>query len=129
KIREEDEITKKKNQFDDKQSKFIVLPQKAFLQFKPINDVDTNGELVIYILELQVVKEHQRKGIGTKFIQLIEEIAKSAKIEKLQLTALSKKRCVLSFYKANQFDFDKEMDPVLKFKKESSFRILSKDIN
>lgn len=89
-----------------------------------------DGHEVIYIYELHIAEEIQKKGVGKWMMQQVEKIGRRAKMEKAMLTVFKSNGGACRFYKGMGYEVD-EFSPeptVLRGgrKVEADYEILSK---
>jgi len=69
-------------------------------------DMDFDDE-VLYVYEIQIDEEFQRKGLGKFMMQVLEMLAFKADMRKIMLTVLKHNESAVKFFKSNlKFEFD-----------------------
>lgn len=64
-----------------------------------------DGEQVVYIMTITVLKPYRRFGIGSKLLkQAMEDCARSRKIKDMYLHVQSNNESAMEFYKSHGFD-------------------------
>lgn len=107
----------KSNSWDEKEKKdelkaewmrfYIAYDEEKLVGFASFRfDLD-NDRKVVYLYELQVIKEYQGKGIGSFFIETLEDVCKLYKMDYLMLTVLKVNEKAKLFYQKNRFKIDK----------------------
>uniref|UniRef100_A0A0A9ZD19 N-alpha-acetyltransferase 40 n=1 Tax=Lygus hesperus TaxID=30085 RepID=A0A0A9ZD19_LYGHE len=94
----------------------------AFSHFR--FDIDFGYE-VLYVYELQIEPEHQRKGLGKFMAQVLELIAFKNNMRKVVLTVLKHNKAAIDFYSSLKYVID-ETCPEDNFEEQFCYLILSK---
>jgi len=74
-----------------------------------ISDIDPDKKYQVYVDELWILKEYQRKGIGKKIMQHIEKLYKNKGIKVIKLVAGTAKGGAFGFYNKLKYKKDKSM--------------------
>jgi ribosomal protein S18 acetylase RimI-like enzyme len=90
---------KKREEIFEKNMRFLICFDGdrivAFSAF--LFDIE-DKRLVLYLYELQVIKEYQRYGIGSFLMPLVEQIAKHAGMAYVMLTVFRHNESAMNFY-------------------------------
>lgn len=78
----------------------------AFMCFRFEVGADKN-ETALYVYELHVDQEFQRKGLGKQLMKIANHLAKSLQMNKTMLTVFRANKQALDFYKKLKFSPDK----------------------
>mmetsp|Transcript_4153 Transcript_4153/g.11964 ORF Transcript_4153/g.11964 Transcript_4153/m.11964 type:complete len:210 (-) Transcript_4153:114-743(-) len=99
----------------------------SFVHYRFDYDDDENpSEAVVYVYEIQVDEEFQRRGLGKKLMHMIEEIASHAEIGKVMLTVFNANAGAVDFYKRLEYSIDPSSPS--NFNEPADYEILSRSI-
>ena len=87
---------------------FLLLDNKEIIGqlFLKLN----KKEKTLHILLISVSKSHAKKGYGKKLIDKAVEVAKSNKLEQIELIVRDTNKPAIKFYEKNDFKYKKEYD-------------------
>lgn len=120
---------KKRRELFDSENRIVIVRNAsdnhpiAFLSYRFIMDEDQD---ILYIYELQVSKEAQRKAIGRHLMLLAEEIAKLSGMQYVMLTVQKNNKSAYRFYTERMGYAIDESSPSRYGDIDASYEILSK---
>jgi|SRR3989344_6020347 len=74
-----------------------------------IVNIDTTEKKKLFIIELWIKKEYQRKGIGKTLVRFIEKMYKKKGIKLFKLVANKKKGGAFNFYRKLKYNENKDL--------------------
>uniref|UniRef100_A0A224XNP9 N-alpha-acetyltransferase 40 n=1 Tax=Panstrongylus lignarius TaxID=156445 RepID=A0A224XNP9_9HEMI len=122
-----DEV-KKKNEMTEDAAWYLIAYMKdghkpvAFSHFRFDMDFD---DAVLYVYELQLDSDVQRKGLGKFMSQVLELIAFKNNMQKVMMTVFKHNPSALSFYRSMNYTLD-ETSPEDNFEAQYCYYIFSK---
>ena len=106
------DLEDKKEELSHSKARFVSLRAEggalaAFLHFRFVMDDDENPScVVLYVYELQIDKEHQRKGLGRRLMCLVEQLAAATNMTKVVLTVFRANKGAMEFYEKLGYTVD-----------------------
>lgn len=100
----------------------------AYCHYQFDYDDDENPERVVfYVYELQIEETYQRMGLGTKLMNCMEYLARSAGLESILLTVFFENTSAMSFYQKLGYEID--ISSPSKYNEHADYEILVKQID
>ncbi|KAF0697388.1 Aste57867_11940 [Aphanomyces stellatus] len=126
------DLEKKRVELFEDAARYIVVERasspghiEAFLHFRFLED---DGDVVVYVYEIQVGAGMQRQGLGKRLMQVLELIGRKHKMKFILLTVFKTNVHAMQFYtKTMGFDID-ETSPSANGDDTESYEILSKPL-
>ena len=106
-------LEEKSEELKHENARFLLLLNQTnglagFVHFRFDHDDDDNPtQPVLYVYEIQIDELYRRYGLGKKLMDMVENVATAAEMDKVMLTVFKQNKAAMTFYEKLNYIVDK----------------------